>query len=48
MDVGLDDARRSECEGVITRLRERFGYLRPAAAEMCSNQLRRRFPDIVT
>jgi predicted Ser/Thr protein kinase len=48
MDAGLEEARRAECETVITRLRDRFGYLRPAAAEMCSHQLRKRFPDIVT
>ena len=46
--VVLEDARRAECETVIDRLRERFGYPRPAAAEMCSNLMRKRFPDIHT
>lgn len=46
--VVLDDARRAECETVIERLQTRFGYERPAATEMCSNLMRKRFPDIHT
>ena len=48
VEGSVDAPRRDECEAVIARLRERFGYLRPAAEEMCANLLRKRFPDIVT
>ncbi len=42
----FEGARGQECGAVILRLETRLGYGRAAAAELCSNLLRKRYPEL--